>query len=197
MATYEYTVATDFPNAKVNPAKLGSEIQAAGIVEYSHTNTEAGVCYVVCTAELTEAQVTLLNELVASHDEAAPPQYKFHASSSLVGMSTEISEVTDWQILGGVVTTPGFFCAVENIVSRILAQVEVSGTGAELRVMENGVRLIGSVLLSDTVGAWSSIKFYSSDVPTDGTNEYSLEGRLNGASSLKIRFCSMSLLERF
>lgn len=126
----------------------------------------------------------------------------FHAPSSIVQSEIAITSDTDWQDLGGVVTSPNFFVPDLN---RILGQVtgagKVSGTGVELRIIEDNLN--GTIrdmvpaprAVADTADAWKSVQFTTQLPPSTGLNMYILQGRLNGATSASIRFVSMSLLE--
>lgn len=198
MHTYEYDY-TDFANDIVSISKLTLEIAAASLGQALVDITANGdtlKCAIQFEAELDSGDKTTLDGIVASHDGVEPTQYKFHAASTLVHAEVDVTETTEWQVLGGVVTTPSFFCkVVSKLLARIIGSVKSQGDGLELRVMENGTTAIASASYDSTGGVWTQQKFYSSSAPTDGTNEYTLEARLNTATSGSVRFFSMSLLE--
>jgi hypothetical protein len=65
---YAYVISTDFPNAKADPARLESEIQASTItVALKSIVTEGDVCDVWFKAELSAEEQTTLDGLVAAH----------------------------------------------------------------------------------------------------------------------------------
>lgn len=129
----------------------------------------------------------------------AANKLQFLASSKMVENEVTVTEVATWQVLGGVVTTPGFFAPVAQLVGRIVGQALVSGAGAELRVVEksNGFPdavVLGPAAIADSAGAWKVVNVNSNATPRSRTNLYELQGRLNGAVSMKVRYMSLTLL---
>lgn len=207
MSQYSYA-HTDFPNDIFNEDALKQQVAAdSGIttelssIKSSETVDENGaptgnitVTFVFPT-DLESGEQTALNALVAAHDGSPPTQVRFHASSTILHAEENVTE-SDWATLGGVVTTPEFFCpSVACLKARIVGSYNTDGEGAELRVVEDGTTVLGTFELPNSSQAWAQMQWFTSNSPTAGTHEYTIEAKLNGATSAKIRFVSMSLLE--
>lgn len=197
MADYTYDL-TDFANDVVCEDKLTLEIAGSSIateLTSISTDEEAAECVLTFAASLSGADETTLDAIVAAHD-GVHVCYRFHAASTLVQGEIVVTETSGWQTLGGVVTTPSFFCRdVTKLLARVIGSVKSDGDGLEIRVMENGSTVLASASFDSTGDAWVPVKFYSSTSPGTGTSEYMLQARLNSATSGSIRFFSMSLLE--
>jgi len=79
MATYTYSISQDFPNAKVDPSRLASEIGRSAIVTaLASVNTAGNDCNVVFKASLSSGDEAILDGLVAAHsgeplEQEVPP----------------------------------------------------------------------------------------------------------------------------
>jgi hypothetical protein len=70
--SYDYTISTAFPNAKVAPDRLTSEIQASSItVAIDNISTVGDTCAVSFKAALSAGEQTTLAALVAAHSGVA------------------------------------------------------------------------------------------------------------------------------
>jgi hypothetical protein len=121
----------------------------------------------------------------------------FHASTTITSEEIAIPSL-DWSDIGGVVTTPSFFCAnLDRLIGRMVGEYKADGMGAELRIVEDGTRVVSPEMpLPDTAGTWTLSPPLVTNTPTmPGQHAYRLQGRLNGALSASIRFTSLSLLE--
>ena len=129
-------------------------------------------------------------------DAALAPkvQVRFHGSSTIVQGQLNVVG-GDWTSVGGVVTTPGFFAPVASLKSRIIGSYKTAGLGAEIRLMEDGTKELGLFALPDSAGAWAQMQWFSSTPGSEGTHEYTLEMKLGTATSVSVRYVSMSLLE--
>lgn len=68
MASYEYTISTDFPNGKVDPSRLGAEIRASAIVTaLEGSQTSGDTCTIIFKADLSAGDKTILDGIVAAH----------------------------------------------------------------------------------------------------------------------------------
>jgi hypothetical protein len=203
MSQYDYE-HTDFANDIFNEDQLQLEIAANETITTeldhigSHENEETGVITVEFhfPTDLSGSEVTALDALVAAHQGNSPTVVNFLASSSLVGQIVEVtaSDPT-WEEIGGAVTTPSFFTPnVAACKGRIVGEYRTQGTGAKLRVCEDGVDS-GQFEVPDSEGAWAKMQWFSTEAPTVGTHTYSLEGQRNGATSFEVKFTAISLLE--
>jgi hypothetical protein len=207
MSEYSYP-HTDFLNDIFNEDSLGQQVSAdSGItteldsIKSSESVGENGaptgnvtVTFVFPT-DLSAGEQTALDALVAAHDGAPPTQVRFHASSTILQGEADITE-TDWTMLGGVVTTPEFFCpTVACLKARIIGSYNTDGAGAEIRIVEDGTTVLGAFELPDSSQAWTQMQWFTSTAPSAGTHEYTIEAKLGTATAAKVRFVSMSLLE--
>lgn len=148
--------------------------------------------------DLSAGEITALDALVAAHTGADPVQVVFHASSVLADHEVSATDTDPgWTELGGAVTTPSFFAGVlAACKGRVVGQVKSNGTGAKLRICEDGVES-GSFDVPDTEGAWQQMQWFSTDAPSEGLHTYTIEGQLptSGATELKVKYVAVSLLE--
>lgn len=161
------------------------------------TSSEKGVVSLEM-ATLSDAEFAVVLADIQARFSRAP---RFLASSKLAEGTVKIVSDQDWDLIGGVVTTPDFFLPdLSRALGRVLCSV--NGDGGQLRIIErqeDGTETDlkqPAVEVSDTAGGWKTVRFWMSGVPTNGTNEYRLEGRLNGATGLQVRFVTLSLLEK-
>lgn len=179
-----YTIVTDL--VKVNSMELTEDDGAP-------TGNFMVTFYFV--SDLSSAEKTALDALVASHTGMAPVKCKFHASSTIVGKEASITSL-EWEVLGGVVTTPQFFCpSLDGIRARIVGSYKTDGNGAQIRIVEDGVKVLGTFALPGTASQWTQMQWFTTTVPSAGTHEYTLEAIKGAAGSAFVRFVSMSLLE--
>jgi hypothetical protein len=207
MSEYSYA-HTDFANDIFDEDALKQQVDANGTIttELSYIKSAESVDedgnptgnFTVVfgfPTDLTGGEETALDALVAAHDGAPPTKVRFHASSTILHDEANITE-SDWTTIGGVVTTPEFFCpTVACLKARIIGSYNTNGTGAELRIVEDGTTVLGSFELPDSSQAWAQMQWFTTTPPTSGTHEYTIEGKLGTATSAKVRFVSMSLLE--
>jgi len=72
--TYTYSISTDFPNGRVEPGVLASEIMASSIVTaLDSVGTVGDDCNITFKDPLSTADESTLNGLVAAHQGDAPP----------------------------------------------------------------------------------------------------------------------------
>jgi hypothetical protein len=65
---YDFTIATDFPNGKMNTDNLVTSIgESAILIALDYVATADGVCSVWFKTELSEGDVTILGGIVAAH----------------------------------------------------------------------------------------------------------------------------------
>jgi hypothetical protein len=144
--------------------------------------------------DLSDEEKSALDDLVADHTGLPPVKCKFHASSTIIHGEEQITE-SEWVALGGVVTTPQFFCPVDEIKARIVGSYKTDGNGAQIRVVEDGTRVLGTFDLPGSASQWTQMQWFTTTPPTEGTHEYTIEAIKGVAGSAAVRFVSMSLLE--
>lgn len=205
---YDY-LNTDFPNDVFNEDSLKLEIGANETIttalDYirSHEDVQAGTItvYFGFAAELSQAEQTALDGVVAAHQGTPPVQVTWLASSVLTDSEKTATDVDPaWTELGGAVTTPDFFTPnIQSCKGRIVGKVKTNGTGAKLRLREDDTTPSGGYDAPDTGGEWTNMQWFSPDSPTAGTHEYILEGQLpsSGATELSVKYVAVSLLEFF
>jgi hypothetical protein len=145
--------------------------------------------------DLSAEEKTALDALVASHTGLPPTKCRFHASSTIIGKEETITE-EDWTVLGGVVTTPAFFCpCLDGIKARIVGSYKTDGNGAQIRIVEDGIKVLGTFALPGTASVWTQMQWFTTTTPSEGTHEYTIEAIKGTAGSASVRYVSMSLLE--
>jgi len=141
----------------------------------------------------------MLDGLVAAH-VAIKKLIEFQASSQVVSAEAVVVSALTWDVLGGTVASPAFFLSdLSEGVGRIVGEIQTSGEGAELQVVEwdgtsDSVLTSVSFQIGDTGGKWIRFVFETDVILRTGRNSYRLEGRRNGATLAKVRFASMALL---
>jgi hypothetical protein len=202
---------TDFPNDVFNEDSLKQEIAAkaeittelVGITSHEDVETEITTVYFIFESGLSAGELTALDEVVAAHQGNPPTVVVFHASSKLTDQERETVDTDPgWTELGGAVTSPGFFVGYDPArlaacKGRVVGEFKTNGTGAKLRLHENGTEPSSDHELPDSGGEWAKMQWFSPDAPTEGTHLYKLEGQLpvSGATELWVKYVAVSLLE--
>ena len=199
---YDYVkpIVGYFMNDKVVPSSFQKEIEAlelaSATIDSINADDDADECTMVFDVEPDAADKAAVDGAAAAHAGVLPTSYKYHATSSLVEAKA-IVDTQDWDYMASAVTTPTFFMAdLTKFVGRVIGACKTVGAGAELRVLEDSAsKVMGAFTLPDTGGEWAQMQFFSTELPSPGTHEYILEGRLDGATSAEIRGTSMTILE--
>lgn len=200
---YTYTLPiTAFKNDRVVPSVFQLEIEAlelqsATIKAISTDEHDAGIdVNMIFDVEPDAADKAAVDTAALEHEGEIPTTYKYHATSSLVEAKAIIDEAS-WDYLASAVTTPNFFMSdLTKFVGRVIGAYKTVGAGAQLRVLEDSdAKVMGIFDIPDSADAWAQMQFFSTEIPSPGTHEYILEGRLNGATSAEIRGTSMTILE--
>ena len=148
-------------------------------------------------------------EMSSSEKDDVDDEYvvkvRFHASSKLIDGEVAITQEgsDDWQELGSVVSSPGFFVTdLTKVFGRLVFAYLTDGANARLRLREdNGTSVVTLnttlKVLGDTSSAWKYDLTLDTDVGfRNSRNRYILEGQLNGATAACVAFASITLLER-
>lgn len=81
--TYTYSISLDFPNQKVDPSRLSSEIQASAIsVALDGVSTSGDACTITFKADLSTEEHAVLGALVAAHSGEPLPQPSFESDGT-------------------------------------------------------------------------------------------------------------------
>jgi len=209
--TYNFTISTAFPNQKVNPGKLQSEIAADPVIVTQCTGIAADLAGDTCTvyfqAQLSPAEETRLGVIVAAHQGVGDPLVTTLASSKVLeGELSVTAQNPAWETLGGVVTAPTVFSAnLNQLCGRVTAMVKVAqgpnGEKPRLRVTEDPEdtmkELLAPTELADTNGLWSKLLLYcETNNPRSGLRHYCVEAQLNQAASFQIKHVTVSLVRK-
>ena len=173
--------------------------------------------HVEVSEDLTESEIASIKSTIAyravtrkTERESGPiieavigSGIELKASASKID-AEQIDVITDqeWTSLCGIVTTPGFFVSCPTRVAiRFIGDLLVAGSGAQLRLVQQLANnseptVIGEYSPSDTGGAWLIRRMDNAEQATLSTCRFTVEARLNGATSLAARFFSLSLLEK-
>lgn len=141
----------------------------------------------------------ILDAIVAASIDSPLPAFHYCASSHMLQDAT-VTEETNWQELGGTVTTlTSFIHDPTKGWGRITMQVKSTGTGGQLDVVRHsdGVSCMAApYAVPDTQGAWVNTSFWINKNQPSGIEAFVLNGRRNGATALAVRWVSISLLEK-
>jgi hypothetical protein len=201
MTDYAYSLADDFPNHKISPDKLATEIRASGSIttEFSGASTVGDACTLSFAADLSSNEKASLDAIVAAHD-GVDITVAYKIAASLIGQSIDIVESEAWQELGGVSVNVEFYCPeLDKAFAIVEYSAKAVGSSAQLRVIEvddEGAEVVMSAnapIVAST--GWKVSKFQTDHSPAHGDRTYILQGRLNGATSASIRYTALVLIE--
>jgi hypothetical protein len=140
--TYEYTISTAFPNAKVNLSRLTKEINDSAIVtdlQDASFNNSVDTCYVVFVDALSAGDKTILDAIVAAHSgEPLPSPIVYGSNYHIVEDETiSITTATEFQqklrlsisdLEAGTYRVGWSFECLGSNKGQFLAQVQVDDT---------------------------------------------------------------------
>jgi len=195
----ERTEVNPFSGATESFSVVAATVDGVAVPEtysFSTTKTDAEIQGVVEEDLIRRGRWAGPLSTTPSAPRAGGP--KFHVSSKLVDGVIALTEF--WSTLGGVVANPGFFTPnLKRAAARIVGGVRATGTGAQLQLVEDDVVLgpvvLGSFSVPDTGGTWVEFGFSTTQPLRSGSRTYRLEGQLVGATSVEVRYVSVSLLE--
>jgi hypothetical protein len=201
---YSYEVDTQFPNHKVNGSSLHNEVDSSDIVtvlEGINVNPpeSPGMCDIWFVDALSTEDETTLDGIVAAHQGDPPITLEFKASNKLIENIKDVTEDETWETVGGTVTTlAAFIPDVTKAWGRLIGQCMASGTGAQVRIIRDsdGVVCGGPYEVADTSSAWADLQEWVNQNQPPNTDCYLLQARLNGATSLQMRYFTISLFEK-
>lgn len=195
MSTYSYPIGEAPLADGVVCSVLHQEIKASALGSvFSHIVTENNVCSIYTTVPLDASQQVQLDAVVSAHSAIPPVELSFHGSATVVQDQMSVDQ-SQWMCLGGVVTTPSFFAPVASLVARITGSCKTSGGAIELRLMEDGTKVLGTTTFADSSDTWQRMVWQTDTPASEGTHEYTLEAKLMTAVSAAVRYVSMSVLE--
>jgi hypothetical protein len=202
MQSYQYNI-TDTVNDKVYIPSLSAEINSgltaapAFVLACINVGNLPGKFEICFDAAIDAAQETELDGIVAAHTGVGTIQTLLAAERLIANAVTQAA----WETLDGAVTSPSFFDDnLNQLIGRFTGQCKTVDAGAQLRMVETKdgeadvVMTVPPFDVPDTAGAWQQFAFSTNVVPRAGQNTYLMEGQLQGATSLELRYLSMSLL---
>lgn len=193
---------TDFPNDLLDTEKFFLEHQASEIETMleSIEIQENGSVDFYHEDEPSSGEKTVFDGLVNAHDGQPVSKFVYHVPSKILEGEVEITEDQDWQTIGGTVTTLSAFVKdASKGWGRIVGQVKASGNGGQVRVVrasDEASLMAAPYAVSDTEGAWANCQCWANQNQPADTDAFVVQARKNGAISLRIRWVSMSLLEK-
>jgi hypothetical protein len=201
---YSYLITSAFPNQKVNSDSLRDEIEASAILTALdainiNPEDESGYCAIWFVDALSGGDETLLNGIVAAHQGEPPVTVQFQAPSKLIMDSKVVTEDQTWETMGGTVTNlQAFMPDVTKAWGRLVGQCLVVGTGAQLRVIRDSDDAVcgGPFSVADSAGAWAFLNDWVNQNQPEGYDCYLLQARLNGATSMEMRYFTVSLFQK-
>ena len=144
---------------------------------------------------LSAPEKTSLDAIVAAHDGTKPKVW-VPVLDLLIVPTEEVIGGGGWKTPGGATSRPA---AINSDLSKLQIRISlgymVAGSGAQARVMENGVRISPLEPLPDTSGAWVTHAFSTNVDMKKGRNTYEFGARRNGASSVDVRYVVFTLRE--
>ncbi len=131
--------------------------------------------------------------------QARSPSLEYRLSVQVRG-EAQLVITTDWETVGGVVTTPALQGDLAKISAAMTGQALVSGT-AEIRIIETDdlgvvVDMMPTPLpLADSGGGYQTWVAASTVPPSSGRNTYEVQARIGApGDSASVRFTSMALV---
>ena len=155
---------------------------------------------------LTTEHKTILDSVFSSHTGGHVPSGKILASAMIVSDLYNVKNVTEWEVIAGVVVRPNIFHSDMNeILPQLNGHYSAIGEGAEFRLVESQdvqpasnpneiVMTQPPETLPDTVGLYKEIYKLGDVHPREGLFTYRLEARLNSATSLTFKYASLSII---
>jgi len=201
LTNYQYTISTDFPNAKVNGEYLQDTIAFySGIVtalSCINVNIEPDKCDIWFVDPLSVGDEAILDAVVAAHQGFGIAVFVTGTAPVTILTKAVVSDVS-WETVFGIVTTPSFFWpTLTEIMGRVLGLYQ--GDGGELRIVEQMQGQADVVMASyafPVAGSPTRFRIDTTVPPRDGThNIYQVECRLNGATNLTLQYTSFSMMK--
>jgi hypothetical protein len=199
--TYSFTISTAFPNHKVNTAVLTEAIQEyiTTHLDFVNANIVPDQCDVTFADALSAPEQAVLDMIVSSH-QGYGYTAEIKGTIPISAGDVEITADQSWQVLCGVTTSPNFFSSnLNEIMGRIVGQV--IGDGGQIRIMEevegqpDRELTVPERNLPNTASQWLPFKVDTNRPPSDTIrNVYRVEARRNGATNLRFRYASISMM---
>ena len=149
---YDFTIATSFPNARVDSTRLTSEILASSIISASlrHIDTDSGVCSVWFSGPLSGPDQTTLDSLVAVHS-GNPPDYVTAASQGIDRAPTATDDFSKGVQVGALwldTLTSNWYVCVDNTTGAAVWKNTTADAVGPTRTLTAGSGLTGGGDLS-------------------------------------------------
>jgi hypothetical protein len=163
-------------------------------------STEGSYVYAWGTSKPTECQNDSGHTIVSGDTVSEGIRQNPEFVESTIVIEGEMSiPSTNWSELGALVTNvAGLIPDISQAVGRVVGEIQTDGT-AEIRVREDGTTSLHSTVYQhgDTSSAWEDLATSTDTAPTSGQKRYTIEGRLVGATSAKVRDVALSLLRSY
>ena len=191
---------TDFSNG-LRSDLLQIQLRGYGLAQLQAIGTSDNEVTFTLSSDLTDSETITFNAVCAAH-VGKPFVPKFYVATSIKHSVFDVTEDQNWQEVGAAIANPSFF--IPNLAytfGQLLGEVAIDGTGAQVRILEfsyldsETTTRLPATDLSDTGAAWALLSKTTDYGGKIGHCRFTVEARKNGASSLKFRYLTMSLLE--
>jgi hypothetical protein len=155
--------------------------------------------------ELSSADQTTLDGIVADHTGAAQTDVQFTESNQIVGEPIDVTWET-WDDIGGQPTNAASLLATNGVDpgfvgyahGRVTCHVKTNGTGAQLKIIECDPTprdLTSSPFdVPDTAGEWAIAKVLTDVSPAAGDSCFTLQGKTATGVSFEVRRVALTML---
>jgi hypothetical protein len=187
-------------NIRLFAEEVGAEAGVTETFEDAEVKVDDSSIDLIFDVAPTGASKTALDGVVAAHNgENVPETARFLASSKIQQGKQTIVGDASWDEIGGVVTQPDeFHPDMSRLKARVRGSCKTTGATGQVRLVQEGspdTQLhTGDWTLPDTSGAWQTFDFLTDVDPSAGESTFRLDGRLNGATAVEVRFVSLTML---
>lgn len=199
MYTVTKSLAQDFPSG-LRSDLLQAQITAAGVPGLSSVDVLGDVVSINFQAELTQGELSTLDSVIAAHTPT-PFIPELLVVVTIADGTVVVTEDQNWQTVAGMVGNPAFFAKIlANVKGQLLGEANIVGTGAQIRLVEYSYTAgteeekLPPTAVAATTG-WALLNHLTTVAARTGHGRFELQARLNGATSMSLRYLSVGLIE--
>lgn len=196
---YHYALSS-FPTGKVAPSLLHLQIQALNPAlspAFKYISINSPYCDVYVVGELSGADLTRLNAVVASHAGVLYAANILAMSTVQPSIQPIISVSPLWDLIGGVSATASLFSPdLTGVIVRLVGSYKTDGTGASIQVLEDSSQhVMASMNFANTNSVWTPFGVNGVVAPSVGANDYLVNARTANGVSCSLRFVTVALVK--